>query len=180
MSSVNPITGVNLGRDTTEKQLGVMQKKIKNAFSTIKEELNEHLDSINENTNESQAIHDYACELDSKISKLDEKIDHLQMMFEAFMEQNKNIGDIELSIDEQKVFLVLYTAGDSLLSHKHIAEKIRIPKMNVSRCILSMSDKGIPVSEKSIDGDAYFELEKSFRDLQAKEGVVKISPSIRV
>ena len=164
----------------TEQQLTIMQRKIKNAFSTLKEELNEHLDSINENTNESQAIYDYACELDSKISKLDEKIDHLQMMFEAFIEQNKNVGEIELSVDEQKIFLTLYTAGDSLMSYKKISDKIDIPKVSVSRGILSMTDKGIPISEKYIDGESYFELDRSFRDLQAKEGVVKISPSIRV
>jgi len=162
-----------------DKKLDVIQKKIKNAFSTVKEELTEHLDSINENTNEISANYDYVCELDSKINKLNEKLDNIQMMFQSFMQQNSvSVVKPNLTMDEQKVFLLLYTSENILLSYKQMGERLQIPMLMIVSNVNSMVNKGIPIIEKKIDGDSYFELDKQFRDIQAKEGVVEISPSI--
>jgi len=162
-----------------DKKLEFIQKKIKNAFSTVKEELTEHLDSINENTNEISANYDYLCELDSKINKLNEKLDNIQMMFQSFMQQKAvTVVKPDLSMDEQKVFLLLYTSENTLLSHKQISNKLEVPIIVTVSNINNLISKGIPIVEKKIDGDSYYELDRQFRDIQAKEGVVEISPSI--
>jgi len=101
------------------------------------------------------------------------------MMFQSFMQQKAvTVVKPDLSMDEQKVFLLLYTSENTLLSHKQISNKLEVPIIVTVSNINNLISKGIPIVEKKIDGDSYYELDRQFRDIQAKEGVVEISPSI--
>ena len=61
-------------RENTEKD-----DKLKATFNKIKEEFEDHLDSINENTNEIHSNYEYMCELDSKIEKVNENLQNLRL-----------------------------------------------------------------------------------------------------
>jgi predicted nucleic acid-binding Zn-ribbon protein len=55
-------------------------KNIKKAFDKVKEEMTDHLDSINSNTNEINANSTYIKELEKMIQKLNEKIDNFEIL----------------------------------------------------------------------------------------------------
>ncbi|MBR9692447.1 hypothetical protein GOV07_00770, partial [Candidatus Woesearchaeota archaeon] len=88
-----------------------MNTGIKSAFSKVKEEMDQHLDTINGNTNEIQSCYEYLAELDAKMEKLSERLDDLQFKLEPEQEE---YFDISLSHREQEVFMVLYVREDPI------------------------------------------------------------------
>ena len=61
----------------------VLGKALKSEFTRIRHEFEEHLQSINENTNEIAANYEYTCGLEAKLDRLSERVDQLQMFLEA-------------------------------------------------------------------------------------------------
>ncbi|MEM4756338.1 MAG: hypothetical protein QW594_04360, partial [Candidatus Woesearchaeota archaeon] len=99
----------------------VNKKKLKQAFSLIKEELQEHLDAINENTNEIQYVHEQVELVKEKIEKLTSRLDELELLLgmqdAAIFQPTKRMHAehpnqypqfSELSRQEKEVFLLLY------------------------------------------------------------------------
>ena len=54
-------------------------------FSQIKDEFEDHLTTINENTNEIQANYELVCNIDQKLNKLAERMDEMELCFHAFL-----------------------------------------------------------------------------------------------
>jgi hypothetical protein len=162
--------------DNTGKRFLALDKQLKGAFNTIKEEFEDHLDAINENTNEIQANYEHSCEIDTKIDKLSARIDEMHIMIKQLLnEKIKNLYDIELTSEEKKVFLVLYTFGEeSSLSFNDIARKANMTELLVRKAISSLARKGIPLVEEIIDDQFFYKLDPEFKQLQAKQNVLRI------
>ncbi|MBI1969056.1 hypothetical protein HYS48_00040 [Candidatus Woesearchaeota archaeon] len=62
-----------------------MDQHVRKAFSAVKEEMEEHLQAINESTDEIQANYEYLLELEEKLEKLSIKVDELQMMMKQML-----------------------------------------------------------------------------------------------
>ncbi|MFC1753546.1 hypothetical protein ACFL96_09175 [Thermoproteota archaeon] len=152
-----------------------LHKQLKSSFSTIKEEMEEHLQSINDNTTEIQQNADVLYELDNRIAKLEERMEDIHIMFKRIIHTTKVA--IELSPEEQKVFLILYT-HDTFLSAEQIAERFAIPVETVLDCLLSMGDKGVPVDKETLNDELFYKLEPEFKSLQAKEQLIDIDTAI--
>jgi biotin operon repressor len=152
-----------------------LHKQLKNAFSTVKEEMEEHLQSINENTSEIQQNNDQLYELDNRIGKLEERMDEIHLMFKQILNTTK--VSIDLTHQEQKVFLILY-ANDSFLSADQIAERFSISESEVKDCLLSMEDKGIQIEKEILNKELFYKLDAEFKSLQAKEQLIKIDTEI--
>ena len=63
-----------------EKNKGILPQK---ALNGIKKELGEHLQAINENTNEIQSNYEYFNRIENKINKLTERIDQIQFFLQS-------------------------------------------------------------------------------------------------
>ncbi len=160
-----------------DKEITLIESKIKASFDKIKAELEDHLYAINENTREAENNHEFLCELDNKIAKLTERIDDMQLILTKIMQTSAS--DISLTEDEQKVFLILYTLGEeTLLSYGDIARKLNVPEILVRKAISSMMIKGVQIIEKQIGKDSFFELDSKFKDEQMKRNIVKIDEKI--
>ena len=96
-----------------KESLNNIDKQLKSAFSTVKEEMEEHLQSINENTSELQQNSDHLIELENKINKLEQRMGEIHLMLGKIVNTTK--VSVDLTLEEQKVFLILYT-NDSFLS----------------------------------------------------------------
>jgi hypothetical protein len=155
-------------------ELREMQKRLKAAFGTIKEEMNVHLETINQNTSEIQSIYEYLNELDAKIEKLNERIDSLQMVVAP--DDGEDLS-IELTHREQEVFLVLYSENTSVTA-KDIGRKLGFTDEMVNRYVYNMISKGIPILRHYRDGDMLISLDLKFKDLQARKNVLKIDESV--
>ncbi len=152
-----------------------LDQQLKTAFSKIKEEFDDHKQSINENTSELNDMNDHFAQIEEKIDKLDEKLEEFSMMIKQVMNRNDNLG---LNQNEQKVFLSLYAIEETPLSYADVARKANMTELSVKACIMNLVSKGIPIIERRIDNTSYFKLEKGFKQLQAKQNIVKIDQEL--
>lgn len=157
-------------------RLLLLDKKLQASFSRVKGELEDHLDTINENTNETQSIYEYACELDEKIEKLSSRVDEVHMMVRNLLQEKvKKEGKIELTKNEKKIFMTLYTFGEeSSLSFADIARRTNLPELEVRKWLTSMLNKGLPLTEELVDEQIFFRINPEFKELQAKENILDI------
>lgn len=151
-------------------KLEEFDKKIKAAFNSVREEMNDHLDSINQNTEELQEQDNKVAELEEKLDKLKEQIDEMHMMFSKAISQR----DFSLTESEKSVFMVLYAIEQTPLSYADISMRTGLTELAVKAHIFSMINKGIPILEREIDKQSFFRLDRKFKELQAKENVLKI------
>ena len=102
--------------------------KVKNDMGSevkqLKEECEDHLQAINENTEELANIQNSLELNDQKIEKLNSRIDNIHMMFNQLLWQTKI--RIDLDTQEQMLFQILCSYNDFLTS-EFVAEKIQLP-----------------------------------------------------
>ena len=157
-----------------------IQLNLTAAFNQIKEEFDEHLAAINGNTNEIQSNYSYLCELDSRIEKLKERIDQIQIFLQknhGFMaEENKKFEVSRLTKNEKEVFLVLYTLDESKgnVGYKDLARNLGLTEELVCSYINNMVAKGVPIVKRYINNKPYLKLNKDFKRQQTKENILKI------
>ena len=153
-------------------------KKLKSAFGSIKKEMEDHLDAINENTNEIQSNYEFMCRLDSKIDKINERLDEMQM----FIEHKSKSKDTELleplTKREKEVVLVLYSNDGKALTYRDIARRTALTEIMAKHYVINLIKKGVPVIKKADGGEVFVHLDKDFMSLQAKENILGISETI--
>jgi len=147
-----------------------MNSKIKTNFEEVRTDLEEHLNSINENSTEIQALFDYLQDMEVKIDKLNARLDQVQLTQGDCEKQ-----EIEsLNSVEKQIFLVLYTE-EIAMGLKEIAEKAKVPITLVQEYITSLSKKGIPLVRSLFNGQIFIQLDKGFKERQAKENLINLS-----
>jgi hypothetical protein len=138
-------------------------------FDEIRSQIEEHLLSINENTSEIQVLFDYLQDLETKMEKLQQRLD--QMQLDAPSSKAKVMPLTSL---EKKVFLVLYTE-DTPLSFEEIAQRSGL-KITLARELVSaIIGKGIPVSRSYVNNQLFIKIDHEFKEMQAKENIVNLS-----
>lgn len=158
---------------TTDKSIKV--EKLKVAFNKVKQELDEHLGAINENTNEIRENYDYVCELNARVDKLAEKIDEISFFLQELKSQKDLI--VSLSPHEQKVFLALYLEH-SPLPFFEIVKRTQLPAAMVERILNTLIEKNIPiVVQQDADIENYI-MDSKFKERQARENIVQIDETI--
>jgi len=158
--------------NSVDRRINNMDKRLREAFSGIREELEDHLTAINENTNEIQGNYEFMCQLETKIDKLTERLDELQMML---MGGPKHVNVAPLTMREREVFLVIY--ANEKLTFGDIARKTALPENLVSAYVGNLIRKGIPLIKVINDGMEFISLDSGFRALQAKENILGINES---
>jgi hypothetical protein len=156
-----------------------IKKELSSCLDQVKEELVDHLDTINENTNEIQSNYNFLCEIDAKIDKLNQRIDEIQLVLKNFSKNKEFIvenGGLSqpLSVPERELFLVLYTTENVALSYRNIAERLGFSESTIRDLVFSIIERGIPIIKEYKHGKAFIKLDNEFRELQAKENVLKI------
>lgn len=153
---------------------------IRSIIKEIKEELEDHLTTINENTNEIQSNYEYLNELDQKIEKINSRLDQIQLFLQensSFEVEKEPIFQIqELNNKEKEVFLILYTLDDQSrgVTYSEIARKLMLTETLVGNYILNMIGKSIPIIKTYINSKAHLKLDPDFKRVQAKSNLLKI------
>ena len=161
--------------------LGRLNKTFRAEFTKIRDEFEEHLQSINENTNEISANYEYICEIGSKLDKLSERVDSIQMYLESnsgMVVSRKTDFDVKkLNRREQEVFLVIYTLEEEKgsLTYGDIAKKLDISEQLAGNYVTSIIEKGVPIIKRYINSKPYLRLDPDFKTLQAKENILQLS-----
>jgi len=161
--------------------LSILNKRLRVEFLGIKHELEEHLQAINENTNEITANYEYIGEIERKLDRLSERVDQIQMFLEsklAMPATQRNHFEVKrLNRMEQKVFLVIYTLEEekSGVTYYDIAERLGISEHLAGTYVTSIIEKGVPILKRYINSKPYLRLEPEFKTLQAKENILQLS-----
>jgi hypothetical protein len=147
----------------------------------VKEELDEHLEAINQNTNEISSNYEYLCELDYKINKLSEKVEQIQLFLEANMSfkstRKPKYETKPLTNNEQDVFLVLYTLEEKkgAVSYADISKRTGLSEDLVSEYITRMIEKNVPIIKRYVNNQPFLRLDPQFKRIQAKENILGIN-----
>ena len=144
---------------------------IRGEFHLARQALEEHLNSINENTTEIQALFDYLQEMEVKVEKMSQRLDNLQLGMGFNLEKPQIMP---LNQTERKVFLVLYTE-EQPLSYVEIAQKAQLTNSLIPECLSSLMSKGVPVQRNFCNGQLFVKLDPAFKEMQAKEGLINLS-----
>lgn len=152
---------------------------LREAFSQVREEFDDHLAAINENTNEIQSAHEYISEVDAKLEKLNSRLEKIEIFLskvKGFEMEEKRRYDIKpLTKREKEIFLVLYTkANDRHMSYLDIARMTGLTEDLVSTYLSSIKRKGVPIVKKFINSKASISLDSAFKRAQARENILNI------
>jgi DNA-binding CsgD family transcriptional regulator len=158
------------------------QERLKQHFDAaligIREEFDEHRESINDNTNEIQANYEYVCRVEQKIDALSEKLEHIQNWLSRTvgLPQYEDAQPvIELTEREKEVFMVVYTGStEHPLSYIHVAEALGESEFLVKGLVTNMIEKGVPIRKQHFEGRVHLILDSRFRELQAKRNFLNI------
>ena len=144
---------------------------IKKALGLIREELDEHLSAINENTNEIHTNYAYTQEIDNKLNQFAARIDRLEILLEG---QPKRFNIQPLTHPEKQVFLVLYTE-DMPLTYTDISQRTTYTDQAVKLHLASLIEKGIPIIKSYFNSTPFMKLNPGFKEQQAKENLLNLS-----
>jgi hypothetical protein len=159
-----------------------VENRLKEAFDKIKEEFSDHLEAINQNTNEIQANFEFLQQIEKKLDKVNEKIEMLMMTLDCSNEklqesQADALRKIRLTLREQEIFIILYTASD-FMSYVQIAKQVGLTESLVSNYVTNLLEKKIPIQKRYAGNNALIRLEPWFKQIQAKENVIELNPKI--
>ncbi len=110
----------------------------------MREEQEDHLTSINQNTDEIHANFEAVHQLNQKINKLNERIQELSMPSEIAGKSADNPSVEALTTREQEVFLVLYTE-ENFVSQSEIGRRLQLPMTLVRQFLTSLMEKGVSI-----------------------------------
>ncbi len=154
------------------------QTELGGYLGKIKEELNDHLDTLNANTQELQVTYEYLCQLEEKIDKLNEKIESIQFNVGMGNQFEKRVEDkTKFSLREQEVFLVFYTSNIPL-SIQDVARKLGFSEYQIQRHLDELIRKKVPILKNTSGKMATYVLHPEFKQLQAKKNVIGINEVI--
>ena len=155
-----------------------VNKTIKSEFVEIRHDLDEHLQAINENTNEIAANFEYIAEIERKLDRLNERLDEIQMYIgmNEVMSKKRAFEVKRLNRREQEIFLVVYTLEEEkgTLSYKDIAAKMHISEELACSYVTALIEKGVPIIKRYIHSKPYFKLDPDFKTLQTKENILQL------
>ena len=107
--------------------LFIQEGTLSNSLQDIRQELDEHLEVINENTDEIESNFSYLINLEKKIKFLEqrlERMEHALLKVGGIPEERKERKKIRILDSEQEVFLIIYNSPKAL-DYQEIARIMR-------------------------------------------------------
>ena len=154
--------------------IGSIGRSIKSDVLSIRQDIEEHLQAINENTNEISGNYEYLCEIEGKLDSLSQRVDKLQLSLDAEMERKK-AETRRLSVKEKAVFLAIYTLeDDDGITYEKISARLGISEQLAASYVTSLIEKGIPIVKRYINSRPHLKLDQEFKTLQAKENILQV------
>jgi len=166
-------------------KLEEVEKGAKKSFSKVKKEFEEHLEAINENTNEIQSNYELMLKLESKIDKMENALAEINRFISQYKSQNVYFLDDEednpftvlpLTLEEKRVFRAIYEleAENVKVTYAAIADLMGISSSLAREYITSLIEKGVPVIKNYLNQKVYLNLEPNFKDIQTKQNIVNL------
>ncbi|MBT4387699.1 hypothetical protein HOK68_00975 [Candidatus Woesearchaeota archaeon] len=166
-----------------EKHLGLgnrlnfLEKNIRQSFKNLRLELEDHLDSINDNTNEVEYISELLCDFDNRLLKLEDSIEFIKNNLGSTKPINKNITPL-LNERETDIFLSIFRDENNTKPLSLISQEISIPENTIKKLISNIVKKGIPILQTNTAEGKFFYIDNDFKEKQLKQNVLNISTNL--
>lgn len=162
--------------ESEDSEIAVL--KVGKTILGVKEELDEHRTSINDNTNEISSNYEFLCELDRKLEFLAKKVEEISRKIDNKEPLEHEFVVEPLTRKEKEVFAALYCLGEEKggsVSYSELSLKLGMSEQLVSSYIANFIAKGIPVRKRYFKGSVRVSLEQRFKEAQAKKNIVGIN-----
>src|SRR3989344_3362713 len=149
-------------------------------FNELRQELDEHLDVINENTDEIEGNFSYLINLEKRMKFLEQRLEKFEKTLSKVApleEQKREKKQIHITDNEQDVFLVIYNSPKAV-DYAHVARTLRKSETYVRYQINGLISKGVPVMRHIINRRNYFSLDIEFKEMQCKENILNLSRTL--
>jgi hypothetical protein len=160
------------------RQSSVDETKLRHSFAKIREELEEHLQAINESTAEIAQNHQYAVEMEAKLDTLAERVERMELFLKqtGYGSSNATFHVQPLTTDEKRVFVALYTIEEEKghVTYADVSSALLMDMQLVAGYVASLMEKGVPLVKRYVNNVAYLKLDQDFKQLQAKENILGI------
>lgn len=145
-------------------------------LSNIRDELDDHRQAINENTNEVESNFEFLIEISRKVDALSERIDSLSLALSKEEKIESMFKVADLTPTEKRVFSALYIIlqGSPETTYQQIALRIGSSSELVAGYITNLVEKGVPIRKRYVSKQARVSLDKRFKDEQAKCNLVRL------
>ena len=163
------------GKNNKSHEVTELREELKVVFSKIKEEFDDHLESINQNTIEQQSLFEYLSRLNDKIDKLSAKIDSIPIQ-DRRKPAKKELLTVVLTREEEEVLAILLSNSkrNALTTYDILADKLDITPVYAANIVTSLLEKGIPVGKRLLNGNVLVELDRIFHERQMQYNIVTI------
>lgn len=150
-----------------------LREELRVVFSKIKEEFEDHLESINQNTIEIQSSFEYLSRLANRVEKIEQRIARIDL---DTSRERREVETVLLTRDEEEVFAILAdsTRKRQLVTYERLAQMADVSKTFGAHLVASLIEKGIPVIKKFSNGSVFLELEQKFVEHEIKVNVVTL------
>jgi hypothetical protein len=130
-----------------------------NAVKEIREELDEHLECLNQNTAELAASHEYLGEIEAKLEKLTERVDALQALLLSQTPASKTA--LKLTSKEKDVLHVLQSSSEPLSSNE-IGKRAGLTQDLTAQTLFCLKQKGVHVLASTLKDETFYALDVRF------------------
>jgi predicted nuclease with TOPRIM domain len=163
---------VKLPTFSNHSQIKEIEESTRYAFTKVKEELDEHLDSINQNTGEIQLTQESVQSLEKRMDKLEEKFEEIL----STLGHKKSYVVQPLTLREQEVFIALYTTTEyKECTYRIISYKTGLPIKMIEELIEILIEKGVPIRRIEKNSEYYLDLDEDFKQEQAKSNLLNLN-----
>ena len=156
---------------------------LKMEISSIKEELEDHLVSINDSTDEIDNNYSYIIEMEERMSLIEKKLDVVLDFIASVNGKSVDFPkkNIKLNEQEQEIFMAFYTS-EMALCYDDMCRRTGKSESYVRYHLNNLITKGVPVKRHcrsgSGDSKSYFTLDHGFRELQTKSNILNLSRTL--
>ncbi len=156
--------------------LSTTDSQISSIVEGLKEELDDHREAINENTNEVQANYEVIEGLSKKIDRISQRLDELSLLIKGNKGLSNEFVIVPLTEKEKDVFNALFILSeDSSVTYQQLSRRVMLTENLVASYITNLIEKGVPVMKKYYSGKVFLTLDHEFRQLQVKSNVIGLS-----
>jgi len=164
----------------TTKNIVSVTHHVQPVLASIRAELDDHLMTINENTDELNQNFASLEAVNNKIDRLAERVEQIALFLKNLNQpfsDEKKYHLSPLTKKEKVVFSALYSllTGGKAVTYKALAKEVCMPESLVCSYITNLMEKGIPVLKRRSGKTVNLSLERAFQEKQAKENIVGVN-----
>jgi len=176
---------IKISSNYVKKQIFTVEENTRKAFFSVKKEFEEHLESINENTNEIQSNYEAILRVESKLDKMEGVLSEINRFIKQFKNQNVYFLDednsssfniMPLTNEEKQIFRTFYEleAEGIKITYSKLADICGISTNSIREHMSVLIEKGVPIIKNFLHQKVILNLEPRFKEIQTKQNILSL------